>query len=86
MAVVFNDNKSRCELYNLESEMLKDKEGSKLRRINSVMYQDDFSILDNLLLGTQRNEFFTQSNNTFNNTGNSLKYRKKTETSFLMKS
>lgn len=51
MAVVFNDNKSRCELYNIESEILKDREGAKLRRINSVMHQDDSSILDNLLLG-----------------------------------
>ena len=43
MAIVFNDNKSRCELYNLECEHFKE---SKLRKINSMLFYDDSHLID----------------------------------------
>lgn len=38
MAIVFNDNKSRCELYSLETELMKGRESQKLRRMNTMIY------------------------------------------------
>lgn len=51
IAIVFNDNKSRCELYNLEHEQYMDLSGNRMRRMNTQHYQDDFNILDSMLLG-----------------------------------
>lgn len=60
MAVVFNDNKSRCELYNLECEH---KQESKLRRLNSMLFYDDSALLDSLLLSPTKNDFLCASFN-----------------------